>query len=150
MRKVVGVIATLLLLVACSQQPERPPATLAELERLTAAKTPREIATYIFENYGCENCHTISSSGKFGFTGQGQGIKSQFEGCPALIGSVRRIAVLPEANRTAEDREKLARFDEYGCTACHRVSYGSVGLTEVGVRLRALHMSCGDVQRVLN
>lgn len=150
MRKVVGAITTLLLLVACSQQPERPPATLAELERLTAASTPQEIATYIFANYSCENCHTISSSGKFGFTDRGQEIKGYSEGCPALLGSVRRIAVLPEANRTAEDREKLAHFNEYGCTACHRVVYGSVGLTEVGVRLRALHMSCVDVQRVLN
>jgi cytochrome c551/c552 len=158
MKNVIGMIATTVgLLVACSQQSERPPAqserppaTLAELESLTTADDSQEIATYIFENYGCENCHTITNSDKFGFTERGRQIKSKSEGCPTLLGAVRQIAVLPEADRTEKHHEKLAHFEEYGCTACHRIFYGFVGLTEIGVRLRSLHLSCSDLQRVLN
>jgi cytochrome c551/c552 len=143
-------ILFLFLLSACSQQPDRPPATLAELDRVTTAKTPLEIARYIFDNYGCENCHTISSAGKFGFTASGEQLKNKSEGCIALLTAIHQIAVLTEANRTNEHQQKLALFDEYGCSACHRVSYGTVGLTEVGEALRTLHMGCVDVQQILN
>jgi cytochrome c551/c552 len=138
------------VLVACSQRPDSPPATLAELEKVTAAKTVHEVAGYIFDNYGCKNCHTIASGGKFGYTAQGEQLKKKSEGCIALLTTVSRVVTLPEADRTADQREKLVHFKAYGCTACHRISFGNVELTEVGAKLKTIHLACTDVQKVLN
>ena len=138
------------LLAACAQTPDKPPATVAELERVTAAKSAHEIATYIFDNYGCKNCHTIASGGKFGYTEMGEKLKNKSEGCISMLTSVSKILTLPEADRTAAHKEKLAHFNDYGCTACHRISFGSVGLTEVGLKLQTMHLACTDVQKVLN
>ena len=145
-------LATVLLcgLCACSTQPDRPPATLAELEKVTAAKSAHEIATFIFDNYGCKNCHTVAGDGKFGYTEMGAQLKNKSEGCIALLTNVSRIATLPEADRTAEHKEKLAHFNDFGCTACHRISFGNVGLTEVGAKLQTMHLACTDVQKALN
>jgi len=142
--------ALLCVLVACSRRSDSPPVTLAELEKVTGAKTAHEVAAYIFDNYGCKNCHTIASGGKFGYTAQGEQLKNKSEGCIALLTTVSRVATLPEANRTPEQREKLAHFKDYGCTACHRISFGSVELTEVGAKLQTMHLACTDVQKVLN
>ena len=140
----------LCVVVGCSRRPDPPPATLAELERVTAAKSAHEIATYIFDNYGCKNCHTVASGGKFGYTAMGEQLKNKSEGCISMITSVRRIVTLPEDKRTPENNEKLAHFKDYGCTACHRISFGSVGLTEVGLKLQTMHLACTDVQQILN
>jgi cytochrome c551/c552 len=143
-------IALFVCLWSCTQKPEHPPATLAELQTVTAAKSPQQIATYVFGNYGCTNCHTLGAEGKFGFTRQGEQLKSKSEGCVAMLTAMHGIAALPEVRRTAEHKEKLAHFNQYGCTACHRVSYGTVELTEVGTQLRTLHMACTDVEKILN
>ena len=140
----------LFVLVGCSRTPGRPPTTLAELEQVTQAKSAHEVATYIFDNYGCKQCHTVASGGKFGYTAMGEQLKKSSEGCIAMLTTVSRIVTLPEADRTAEHREKLAHFNDYGCTACHRISFGSIELTEVGAKLRTMHLACTDVQRVLN
>lgn len=117
---------------------------------MTAAKNAHEIAAYIFDNYGCRNCHTISSGGKFGYTAKGEQLRNKSEGCIAMLTTVSRIVTLPEANRTAEHKEKLAHFNDYGCTSCHRISFGAVDLTEVGAKLKTMHLACTDVQKVLN
>jgi cytochrome c551/c552 len=150
--KRLNALGTILLfvLVGCSRKPDRPPATLAELERVTAAKNAHEVATYIFDNYGCTQCHTVASGGKFGYTEMGEQLKKKSEGCIALLTTVSRIVTLPEADRTPEHKEKLAHFNDYGCTACHRISFGSVELTEVGTKLKTMHLACTDVERVLN
>jgi cytochrome c551/c552 len=140
----------LFVLLGCSRTPGRPPATLAELENVTQAKSAHEVATFIFDNYGCKQCHTVASGGKFGYTVMGEQLKKSSEGCIAMLTTVSRIVTLPEADRTAEHREKLAHFNDYGCTACHRISFGSIELTEVGAKLRTMHLACTDVQRVLN
>ena len=138
------------VVAGCSQGQDRPPATLAELEKATSAKNAHEFAAYIFDNYGCKNCHTIANGGKFGYTAMGEQLKNKSEGCISMLTAVSKIVTLPEANRTAEDHEKLAHFKDYGCTACHRISFGSVDLTEVGAKLQTMHLACTDVQRVLN
>ena len=147
---VLAVGSVFCLLLGCSQRPASPPATLAELEKVSAAKSAHEVAAYIFDNYGCTNCHTIASGGKFGYTAQGEQLKKKSEGCIALLTTVSRVATLPEPNRTAEQKEKLAHFKDYGCTACHRISFGSVELTEVGAKLKTMHLACTDVQKMLN
>jgi len=142
--------ALLITSTSCTQNTSRPPATVVELQRVTNARTPHQIATYLYDNYGCKNCHTLGTGGKFGFTPDGEQLKSKSEGCVAMLTAVHGIAALPEVRRTAEHKEKLAHFKQYGCTACHEVSYGSVGLTEVGAQLRTLHLACTDVQQILN
>jgi cytochrome c551/c552 len=151
MKRSVSLAGLLLwVLCACSQRPDLPPATLAELEKVTEAKSAHEIAAYIFDNYGCNNCHTTASGGKFGYTATGEQLKNKSEGCISLLTTVSRIATLPEGDRTAEHKEKIARFNDHGCTACHRISFGSVGLTEIGAKLQTMHLACTDVQRALN
>jgi cytochrome c551/c552 len=142
--------ALLFIVVGCSRTPDRPPATLAEIEKVSAAKSAHEVATYIFDNYGCKQCHTIASGGKFGYTAMGEQLKKKSEGCISLLTTVSRIATLPETDRTAEHREKLTHFNDYGCTACHRISFGFVELTEVGAKLKTMHLACTDIERVLN
>jgi cytochrome c551/c552 len=150
--KQLRIVGTTLLfvLIGCSRTPDRPPATLAELEKVTQAKSAHEVATYIFDNYGCKQCHTVAGGGRFGYTVLGEQLKKSSEGCIALLTTVSRIVTLPETDRTAEHKEKLAHFNDYGCTACHRISFGSIELTEVGAKLRTMHLACTDVQRVLN
>jgi cytochrome c551/c552 len=150
MKRIAVGVLFLICLLGCAKRPERPPATLAELQTVTAAKGPLQIATYIFGNYGCKNCHTLGTEGKFGFTNEGEQLKSKSEGCISMLTAVHGIAAMPEVRRTAQDKEKLAHFDQYGCTACHHISYGVVDLTEVGIQLRNLHMACTDVENILN
>src|SRR5437660_4029491 len=113
-------VVFLTCLLGCAKTPERTPATLAELQTVTAAKSPMQIATYIFGNYGCKNCHTLGTDGKFSFTTEGEQLKSKSEGCISMLTAVHGIAAMPEVRRTAEDKQKLAHFNQYGCTACHR------------------------------
>ena len=60
------------------------------------------------------------------------------------------IAEVKEENRSAEDKRKAARFQEFGCTTCHQITPGKLGLTEVGSKLASLHMACTDVQKILS
>ena len=150
MKQCLTAILLFICLWSCAQKPDHPPATLAELQSVTAAKSPQQIATFIYDSYGCKNCHTLGTSGTFGYTAVGEQLKSKSEGCISMLTAMHGIASLPEERRTAEHKEKLAHFNQYGCTACHRVSYGTVDLTEVGAQLRSLHMACTDVEKILN
>src|SRR5205823_8106114 len=101
MRSHVLLFAFLLCVLAgCAQRPDPPPTTLAELEKVTAAKSAHEIATYIFDTYGCKNCHSVASGGKFGYTAVGEQLKNKSEGCISMLTSVSRIVTLPEAKRS--------------------------------------------------
>lgn len=150
-----------IVLMSCSRRTEQPGAgatagpppskssrTLDEAA--LAGMNSHEVANYVFRNYDCNNCHTLSDGGKFGFTGRGQQIRNNSEGCVSLLTSMSVIAHIEEPNRTPEQKEKAAHFNEYGCTMCHQVSPGRLGLTETGGKLTSLHMSCSEVQRILN
>src|SRR5215831_8110075 len=109
MKSVFIAIAVLMfvLISSCRENPPRPPATHQELQKVTDANTPEQIATFVFDNYGCKNCHTLGSVGKFGFTTEGEQLKSKSEGCIALLTAVHGIVAMPEVRRTAQDKEKL-------------------------------------------
>src|SRR5262245_65801506 len=104
----------MIVLFSCSQPPAQPPATLADLEKVTAAKSAHEIAIFIFDNYGCKNCHTVASGGKFGYTETGQQLRNKSEGCSALLTTVSRIPYLPDADRTPEQQQNRAHRHEQG------------------------------------
>lgn len=113
------------------------------------SKTPDQLAAYIFEHHGCKNCHTLGAGGKMGFTDRGKRVARNFEGCIRLLTAMNVIAQLEEKNRTAEDKARAARFQEYGCATCHQITPGKLGLTEYGAKLASLHLACTDVERII-
>ena len=114
-----------------------------------SGKTPDELAAYVFERHRCNTCHTLGQGGKLGFTDRGKEVGKNFEGCISLLTSMNVIAQVKPANRTAEEKQKAARFQEFGCTTCHQITPGKMGLTEYGKKLKSLHMACTDVENIL-
>jgi cytochrome c2 len=112
-------------------------------------KTPDELAAYVFERHRCNTCHTLGQGGKLGFTDRGKEVGKNFEGCISLLTSMNVIAQVKPANRTEEEKQKAARFQEFGCTTCHQITPGKMGLTEYGKKLKSLHMACTDVEQIL-
>lgn len=108
-----------------------------------------ELAHYIFEHHGCNTCHTVGANGKLGFTERGKQVGKGFEGCIALLTSMNVIAQVKSVDRTAEEKQKAARFQEFGCTTCHQITPGKLGLTSYGTKLKSLHMACTDVENIL-
>jgi len=145
------VLACACLIIAtassCSRKASRAQ-TLAEFA--ATGKSPHETAQFVFENYECKSCHTLSKEGKFGFTSWGSQLRQQSEGCVALLTAMNVMIHVPETDWTSEERRKHAHFQEYGCTVCHQVTPGKMGLTETGEKLASLHLSCVEVQQILN
>jgi hypothetical protein len=109
-----------------------------------------ELAKYVFEHHGCNNCHTLGTNGKLGYTERGKQVGKGFEGCISLLTSMNVIAQVRPANRSAEEKEKAVKFSEFGCTTCHQITPGKLGLTIYGTKLKSLHMACTDVERLLS
>ncbi len=123
--------------------------SVATLDRMIAAKrSPQDLAHYVFDTQGCGNCHTIGHDGKLGYTEKGKERANGFEGCINMLTAMTVIVQVPEDKRSSQQRQKAARFAEFGCTACHALTPGKLGLTEVGARLQQLHLGCVDVERV--
>jgi len=59
------------------------------------------------------------------------------------------IAKVPANQRSATQRQRVERFEEFGCSACHKLTLGKMGLTEVGAKLAHLHLGCVDVEKLL-
>lgn len=114
-----------------------------------AKMAPNDLAKYVFENHGCKTCHTLERDGKFGFTESGKAVGKGFEGCISLLTSMNVIAQVKPENRTAEEKQKAVRFRQFGCSECHEIIPGKMGLTKQGAQLKALHMSCPDVEKLL-
>jgi cytochrome c551/c552 len=134
-------------------QPARSSKTSASPDALTDAQMAKmssdELAHYVFERHGCNNCHTLGANGKLGFTERGKQVGRGFEGCIALLTSMNVIAQVKPADRSAEEKQKAARFQEFGCTTCHQITPGKLGLTTYGTKIKSLHMACTDVERIL-
>lgn len=129
-------------------QPRLSPVVLTDAE--LSSKSPDELAHYIFAHHGCNNCHTLGKGGKLGFTARGQQVGKNFEGCIRLLTSMNVIAQIKEQNRTPAEREKAARFEQFGCSTCHQIIPGKLGLTAYGAKLASLHLACTDVERMLS
>jgi len=109
-----------------------------------------QLAHYVFEHHGCNNCHTLGANGKLGFTERGKEVGKGFEGCISLLTSMNVIAQVKPLDRSAEEKNKAARFQEFGCTTCHQITPGKLGLTSYGTKIKSLHMACTDVERILS
>ena len=123
---------------------------VATLNSMTAAgKSQREIAQYVFETRGCKVCHVAGQDGKLGFTEKGRAIGKGFEGCISMLSAMNLIAQVSANQRTPDQRKKAARFEEFGCTYCHTITPGKMGLTEVGTKLSHMHLGCVQVEQHL-
>jgi cytochrome c551/c552 len=109
-----------------------------------------ELAKYVFEHHGCGSCHTMGANGKLGYTERGKQVGKGFLGCVNLLTSMNLIAQVEPANRTPEEKVKAVKFREFGCTTCHQIVPGKLGLTSYGTKLKSFHMACTDVERILS
>jgi len=66
-----------------------------------------------------------------------------------MLTAMNLIAQVPDAQRSAQERQKAARFEEFGCTFCHKIIPGKMGLTDVGTKLSHLHIGCVDVEKLV-
>jgi len=122
----------------------------AMLDKMIAAgKSPQELAAYLFDSHGCNNCHTAGKDGKLGFTKKGEDRAQGFQGCISTLKAMTIIAKVPTDQRSATQRQRAQQFEEFGCATCHKVADGKVGLTAAGAKLASLHLGCVDVEKVL-
>jgi len=132
------------------QQKSDPKTSISTLDKMSAAgKSQKEMAQYIFENHGCNGCHTAGENGKLGFTEKGKQLASGFEGCIRSLTAMNLIAQVPASQRSADQKKTAQRFEEFGCTLCHQIVPGKMGLTELGAKLTHMHLGCADVEKVL-
>jgi cytochrome c551/c552 len=137
-----------MMLVSCAKEAAVARTTLADYD--TTGKTPQEVAQFVFDNYDCKSCHTLGKDEKFGYTARGEQIRQGSEGCVSLLTGMSVIVHAKEEDRTPEQKQKAAHFQEYGCALCHQVDPGKMSLTAAGQKLASLHLSCSQVQRILN
>src|SRR5258708_497299 len=133
-----------------AQQEQSPKTTIANLDKMAAAgKSQKEMAQYVFDNHGCTTCHTAGENGKLGFTAKGKQLTNGFEGCIRTLTAMNLIAQVPANQRSADQKTRAQRFDEFGCTLCHQIVPGKMGLTELGSKLTHMHLGCVDVEKTL-
>src|ERR1700736_1267681 len=126
----------IIMLCSAIAAPASAQSSTAALDRMIAAgKSSRELAPYLFDTHDCNECHTIGQEGKLGFTKKGEERAQGFEGCISTLKAMNIIAEVPEDQRTATQRRRAQRFEEFGCTTCHKLTPGKMGLTEVGAKL---------------
>jgi hypothetical protein len=124
-------------------------ASSSTVDRMVAdGKSPQELAVYVFDTHGCKSCHTMGHDGKLGFTEKGKQRATGFEGCIKMLTSMTVIAQVPEGKRSAQQRDRAARFEEFGCTTCHKVAPGKLTLTDFGSKLAHLHLGCVDIEKL--
>ena len=120
------------------------------LEYDAEGKSAWEIAKWIHDNHGCVECHTLTKTGLFGLTAQGEKMAVDFQGCPGMLTTVWETLTIEEEEWTPKQSQVRAEFVRFGCTVCHEVGPTGVGLTEIGAKASLLHMSCSQVDTILN
>lgn len=66
-----------------------------------------------------------------------------------MLTAMTVIVQVPEHKRSPQQHEKARRFEEFGCTACHKLTPGKLGLSEVGTKLAHLHLGCAEVEKLV-
>jgi cytochrome c551/c552 len=107
-------------------------------------RSKQEITQYVFDNHGCRTCHIGGPDGKPGLNEKGKQLGNDFEGCFSMLSAMNLIAQVPDSGRSPEQRRKAARFEEFGCAMCHKISPGKMGITDVGLQLTHMHLGCVD------
>ncbi|MCC6366529.1 MAG: hypothetical protein IT165_23675 [Bryobacterales bacterium] len=139
-----------MILFLCMAAPAWTQSTAETLDKMIAAgKSPQELAAYVFDTHGCKDCHTAGKDGKLGFTRKGEERAQGSQGCIATLKAMTVIAKIPANQRSETQRQRAQRFEEFGCSTCHKVADGKVGLTAVGAKLAHLHLGCVEVEKLL-
>ena len=125
-----------------------PSSRVALDQMIKAGKSPLELAQFVFDTQGCKNCHTIGRDGKLGYTDLGKQKAQGYEGCVDMLTAMTVIVQMPEEKRSPQQHQKAQRFEEFGCTACHKLAPGKLALTEMGTKLADLHLGCVDVEKL--
>jgi len=139
------------LLAQQGQRPQEDPAQRPSdrlNQMIASGKDQQQLAQYVFDTHGCKGCHTLGHDGKLGYTEKGKQRAAGFEGCINMLTAMTVIVQVPEDKRSSQQRQRAARFEEFGCTACHRLSPGKLSLTEVGAKLKHLHLGCVDIEKL--
>lgn len=145
-----GCVSIVLVLGSPQSALSQPPSKDPELDRMIGAgKNQQELAQYVFNTHGCKSCHTMGRNGKLGFTARGTERAKGFEGCINMLTAMTVIVQVPGDRRSSEQRQKVERFTEFGCTSCHQITPGRLGLTDVGAKLQHLHLGCVDVEKIV-
>lgn len=139
-------LAAVLFLAGASILAGGPPATQSEFNEATSGMNRHAVAGYVFKTYGCESCHVAAVNGGTGFTARGADARRRFVGCVRLLTSVAAAAG-SAARPTAEQRQAVETFKEFGCAFCHQNVDGAMGYTEIGRTLASLHLGCVEVRR---
>ena|SRR5579872_2547160 len=148
--KLSAIVLACLVSAAALAQSTKSQDSSATLDRMVAAgKSQQELARYVFDTHGCKNCHTVGQNGKLGFTERGKERTKGFEGCISMLTAMNLIAQVPDDKRSPQQRQKAARFEEFGCTTCHKITPGKMGLTDIGMKLTHLHLGCVDVEKLV-
>ena len=144
------VLPVLLVNAAAVWAQQVSPGAHTTLDRLIAAgKSQRELAEYVFNTHGCKGCHTMGGDGKLGVTAKGKQRAQGFEGCISMMTAMTVIVQIDKDQRSPQQRQKAERFEEFGCTACHKVTPGKLDLTELGSKLTHLHLGCVNVEKLV-
>ncbi len=148
-----AVVAGLLYWQRGATQPS-PPIEVSQsaslLEYDAEGKSAWDIAKWIHDNHGCVECHTLTKTGLFGLTAQGEKMAVDFQGCPGMLTTVWETLTIAKEEWTPKQSQVRKEFVRFGCTVCHEVGPTGVGLTEIGAKAALLHMSCSQVDSILN
>jgi cytochrome c2 len=125
-----------------------PSSKIALDQMIKAGKSPLELAQFVFDTQGCKNCHTVGHDGKLGYTDLGKQRAQGYEGCVDMLTAMTVIVQVAEEKRSPQQHQKAERFEEFGCTACHKLAPGKLALTEMGTKLANLHLGCVDVEKL--
>jgi cytochrome c2 len=137
-----------LALSLLAQQKQSSQTTSAAIDKMIAAKkSDKELAQYVFDNHGCKTCHTVGDNGKLGFTEKGKNLTNGFDGCIRMLTAMNVIAQVDPNQRSGDQKIKAKQFEEFGCTLCHQIVPGKMGLTNLGMKLNHLHLGCVDVEK---
>jgi cytochrome c551/c552 len=97
----------------------------------TSEQDPIALAQSVFATRGCNDCHSVSNNGTPGFNQKGKQLGHDFEGCSQMLADMNLIALVDKDQRSPAAARIAARFDEFGCGFCHKITSGKLGLTEL-------------------
>jgi hypothetical protein len=66
-----------------------------------------------------------------------------------MLTSMTVIASVLNSQRSVVQQHKAARFEEFGCTFCHKLAPGKMAMTEAGTKLAHLHLGCVQVEKLV-
>ncbi len=59
-----------------------------------------------------------------------------------MLAEMNLVALVDPAQRSQQQRQIAARFNDFGCGFCHKITPGKLGLSEIASRLGNLHLKC--------